>query len=155
MGRRKRGREPAVPAGAWEVVHPLLDLHGLTADEARRAAERWLRARREERVGTVVVVTGRGRRSAGPPVLRGEIDDLLRRLRGSVVEEFAASRDGGAFRVELRPPPPPSRTRPAAPRVEPELRRRAEEALEELGVTPTPALVEAELRRMLRERGGA
>jgi hypothetical protein len=147
---------PRKPPPRWGSIHPLLDLHGLTADEARVRAGAWLRARRDERVRTVQLVTGRGNRSAGPPVLLGEVEHLLHGLRGSVVESYGPLPGGGGFLVELvRPAPPPARPDALAERrvraSAPELRRRAEEALWELGIEPTPALLAAEIRRLERE----
>ena len=137
-------------------MHPLLDLHGLTGDEARLRAERWLRSRAADGARTVVVVTGRGNRSPGTPVLRGEVEHLLDHLTGTLVDAWELSDGGGAFHVRLRPPPEPLSPRAPAgddarlARDYPaDLRRRAEEALWELGITPTPALVRAEIRRIL------
>jgi hypothetical protein len=154
--RRPRHGPPS--SAEWGRVYPVLDLHGLTGDEAYRRTERWLRDRQEEGIRRVVVVTGRGLRSAGLPVLRAEVEHLLAGLRGTVVAGWEITHAGGSFRVELRrPPPSPSRGAPAASpllrQASPELRRRAEEALWELGVEPTPALLEAEIRR-LRAQGG-
>lgn len=136
-------------------MHPLLDLHGLTGGEARVRAELWLRDRAAQGHRTVVVVTGRGNRSPGLPVLRGEVEDVLARLRGDVVTAWEHTGGGGGFRVTLRPTPSstPRASRPSGvPRdVPPELRRRAEEALAELGIAPTPELVRAEIRRLLAE----
>ncbi|HEU0053032.1 MAG TPA: Smr/MutS family protein, partial [Longimicrobium sp.] len=70
-------------------MHPLLDLHGLTGEEARHRAERWMRDRQAEGVRTVVLVTGRGNRSPrGIPVLLGEIEHLLEELAGALVSAF-------------------------------------------------------------------
>ena len=136
---------------AVDELYPTLDLHGETAESGRRRAERWLRESQAMAIPTVRVITGRGRRSQGPPVLRGEIADLLSALKGEVVDSVADEPGGGAFRVELRRPTrAPARPTPPAPRVpaDPELRRRAEESLAELGVTPTPELLAAEMRRL-------
>jgi hypothetical protein len=141
-------------------VHPLLDLHGLTADEARGRTEEWLRARAADEERTVVIVTGRGNRSRGFPVLRPEIEHLLQGLQGSTVESWDSTDGGGGFRVRLRPPPASRQTSAAAEAASlarehpPELRRRAEESLAELGITPTPALLRAEIRRIVDEEGG-
>jgi hypothetical protein len=145
---RRRGARP--PRG---TVHPLLDLHGLTAAEAVRRTERWLRDRRADGARTVVVVTGRGARSPGLPVLRPEVEHLLGALRGSVVAGWEDERGGGGFTVRLRDPPvaagPPADPAERVVRQAPEaLRRRAEEALRELGVNPTAALLAAEIRRL-------
>lgn len=163
MGRKRRppsGPQPR-PHLPWDELHPTLDLHGETAEAARRRAERWLRDQQAEGVRVVRVITGRGRRSVGPPVLRGEIQDLLDGLRGTVVASVTSESAGGAFRVELRRPRHPTgravrpspATRPPPGARDPELTRLALESLAELGVTPTPALLEAEIRRLLRERG--
>jgi hypothetical protein len=149
-------------APQWGSLHPLLDLHGLTGDAARQRADAWLRARRTDRARTVVVITGRGNRSPGPPVLLGEVEQLLVELRGSVVDAFELLPGGGGFQVELIRPTPPPRTlaeERVAKRLRgsaPELLRRAEEALWELGIAPTPALLDAEIQRLSREesRGG-
>src|SRR5215216_4818124 len=108
MARRRR---PGPGEPAWGSVHPLLDLHGLTGGEARLRAESWLRARQADGERTVVVVTGRGNRSGGLPVLRGEVGDLLDRLRDTVVAAWDTVGDGGGFRVTLRrlEPPPAGR----------------------------------------------
>jgi len=151
-----RGSRPS-----WGSLYPLLDLHGLTGDAARTRAGVWLRARAAERVRTVVVVTGRGNRSSGPPVLLGEVEHLLHELRGTLVDAFTLLPGGGGFQVELiRAAPPPARTAAderAAKRVRgsaPALRRRAEESLWELGIAPTPALLDAEIQRLSREESG-
>ena len=159
MSRRKR-RTPGTPSlapEAWGEVHPTLDLHGHTADEAVRRAEAWLRALQREGVRTARVVTGRGTRSAGPPVLRGEVGAMLEALRGSLVSYFTLDSGGGAFRVELeravRPRPLRKASSAVLRRTAPDLLRRAHEALWELGVDPTPELLEAEIRRIRREAG--
>ena len=82
--RRKPPRGPA-----WGSVYPLLDLHGLTGDEAVRRASVWLRSQRDGGERTVVVVTGRGNRSTGVPVLRAEVEHLLDRLRGELVVRWS------------------------------------------------------------------
>jgi hypothetical protein len=136
-------------------VHPLLDLHGLTGGEARVRAELWLRDRAADGERTVVVVTGRGNRSFGLPVLRGEVEGVLAKLRGQVVIAWEHTDGGGGFRVTLRPArsaiPRPAAADPLLRGAPPELRRRAEEALAELGIAATPELVGAEIRRILAE----
>jgi len=154
--RRPRGR--GVPRDAWGAIHPMLDLHGERAEDAVRRAARWLRARQQEGERTVVVITGRGLHSPRHgPVLLGEVEHLLRDLRGTVVAAFALAPGGGGWHVELRRAPSPSPIPRAAPtlaeRADAELRRRAEEALWELGVEPTPALLDAEIRRLLGSEG--
>jgi hypothetical protein len=155
---RKRKPPPAdqgVSREAWGKVHPVLDLHGLTGDEARRRTEQWLLDRQAERVRTVIVVTGRGLHSQGIPVIRNEVEHLLQLLKGTLVARWETAGFGGSFQVELRRPPDtaprPAPVPPLLREADLPLRRRAEEALWELGIDPTPALLEAEIRRILRE----
>jgi hypothetical protein len=160
MSRRRGHRYPGSTPLPWDSLYPTLDLHGATAEEARRRARAWLDEQQAGGVRTVRVITGKGNRSRGLPVLRGEIEGLLHSLRGTVVATYATESGGGSFRVELRKLSARRSTgslrRPASPVREPavddpDLRRRAEEALWELGVQPTPELVRAEIRR-LREQ---
>ena len=133
---------------------PTLDLHGLTANEAENNARAWLRARQAAREPTVIVVTGRGRHSAGLPVLPGVVRHLLEELRGTVVNDYGADPAGGAFRIDLRMPTCRARgQRRSEPVPDPALHREAEVRLHELGVSPTPALVRAEVARIVAERG--
>lgn len=144
-------RRPRTPAGHFGRIFPTLDLHGETADEARRRTERWLRSQAADGMRTVVVVTGRGRHSPGPPVLPGEVRDLLQALGGTVVESWEPEQGGGAFRVELRIPRRSRKRSVELPNMpeDPELRHRAEQSLADLGVEPTPVLLAAEMRRLL------
>lgn len=155
--RKRRPDGGGLPREVWGAVYPHLDLHGETGERARHRTETWLRERWREGVRVVVVVTGRGLHSRGLPVLRGEVEELLHALKGTVVASWSPADGGGGFRVELRRPPsapPRPAARPAHPGLgDPALRAAAEEALWELGVAPTRALLEAEIRRILRERG--
>lgn len=160
MSRSRRRPRASPPSEAWDRLYPTLDLHGATAAEASARAERWLRERQREREPVVRIVTGWGRHSPGPPVLRGEIEALLGTLRGGVVARHALEPGGGAFRVELRAPPVaggpaplPGRAARAREAPPPDLRRQAEESLWELGVTPTPELLRAEIERLRRAAG--
>jgi hypothetical protein len=84
-------------------------------------------------------------------VLRGEVAGLLAALQGGTVREWVLEVSGGAFRIEISPlrRSRPAGSRPAAEdAAEAELRRRAEADLWEIGVTPTPELVRAEMRRL-------
>jgi hypothetical protein len=154
-GRRPPGASPL----PWDRVYPTLDLHGHTAEEATRRADLWLREEQRGGIRTVRIVTGKGNRSRGLPVLPGEIEALLQSLQGSVVASWARQPGGGAYEVKLLRPRAPqggeaARPRPGTAMVlfdDPDLYRRAEEALWELGVQPTPELVRAEMRRQ-RER---
>jgi hypothetical protein len=156
MSRRRR-RNPPSPdrpkRSLPDILYPTLDLHGRTEAGAERAAEDWLAARRSAGDRTVRLVTGRGLHSVGPPVLPRAIEVLLRRLKGTLVRDFDREPGGGAFRIELtRFPPQMSPTLERPTQLDPELVRRAQEALSELGVEPTPPLIEAEVRRIVKER---
>jgi hypothetical protein len=101
----------------------------------------------------VRIVTGRGLHSVGPPVLPEAIAALLARLAGTVVRKYTKEPGGGAVLVKLRPPPAGRRSPPGVGKaLAPELVRVAEEALAELGIKATPALIETEARRIIRER---
>ena len=159
MRKRKTPPGDNVSREAWGRVHPIVDLHGLTGAEASRRAEQWIRDRQAEGVRTVIVVTGRGLHSQGIPVVRNEVEHVLQRLKGTLVARWESAHFGGSFRIELRKPPPepprPSTREPALVRdAPPDVRLRAAENLAELGIASTPALLEAEIRRILRDEGG-
>ena len=160
MRKRKPNPADAPSRDAWGRVHPILDLHGHTGDQASRRAEQWMRDRQAEGVRTVIIVTGRGLHSQGIPVLRNEVEHLLTHLQGKLVVRWEPTHFGGSFRVELRRPPiEPPRVSTREPRLvrdaPPDVRLAAAEALAELGIASTPALLEAEIRRILAESGEA
>lgn len=77
-------------------VEAELDLHGLTAEQARRELRQFLAAALDRDVRVVRIVHGKGLRSGQRgPVLRALVNDMLRRL--SAVLAFASARevDGG------------------------------------------------------------
>jgi len=152
---RKRRRSPANPPPLFsleDALYPTLDLHGLTAEEATREARLWLLDRRAEGETTVRLVTGKGLHSVGPPILPSAIGGLLQSLKGVTIRQFEREPGGGAYRVVLTRGSSSPRTSPApAGRYDPEILRQAREALEELGISPTPALLEAEVRRIYRK----
>jgi hypothetical protein len=159
MPRKRRSPyRPGAGRSLWDTLYPTLDLHGYTAAEARVRAERWLQEQQSAGERLVRLITGRGMHSVGPPVLPTEVRALLQDLEKSIVIGFATEPGGGAFRVELRKPaiPPPLPTAPprSAAKEDPALRREAEEALAELGIQATPELLAAEMKRLMRERGG-
>lgn len=162
-------------AGAFDAVafgpNKTLDLHGFRdAADAMRRAEQWLRERQVAKAGTVLVITGRGARSAdGIAVLKPEIEKLLARLRRKGVVTHAQAHGEGAFTVALAPvtalfsAPRRARSRsPVGPRAVPAagaglaglsdetiaaLRLLAEATLESLGARATPALIDDEMQR--------
>lgn len=157
MARRRRKR--GVGRGTGErldipgSLYPTLDLHGLTAPEATARAKRWLIEQCHAGEAVVRVITGRGMHSIGPPVLPAVITSLLDELKRGTVRRYEVEAGGGVFRVYLTCARVAHEPERAVNRLPPDLVREAEEALAELGVTPTPALIEAEVRRILANRG--
>ena len=85
------------------VVVETLDLHGHTADEAEHRLEMFFdRVSRTSSGDVVRVITGRGARSAGPPVLPGVVRDALNGWLSHRVAEWAVDVGGGAYLVRVR-----------------------------------------------------
>lgn len=93
-----------------------LDLHGLTRDEALGELPRFLRTARIKGQTAVLVITGKGNKSTGEPVLQQAVAAWLRDAGRELVVEFApAPREmggSGAFVVFLRTPAKPAVTLP-------------------------------------------
>ena len=81
-------------------VAETLDLHGLSATEARPAVRSLLKRHRS---GTVLhVVTGKGRGSAGGPVLRSLVSGMLKGELGPLVADWSLDDSDGGFRIRVR-----------------------------------------------------
>lgn len=96
MKQLERGE--LVPAGE-------LDLHGLTRDEAVAGTRTFLASAVRQGWGVVIIVTGKGLHSAGGPVLRRAVEQLLDGSRDLVLEWGRAPRrfgGDGALAVFLR-----------------------------------------------------
>lgn len=151
--RRRKGKAPPGPKDLWSALYPTLDLHGLTAAEASSASRAWLKHQQASGEPTVRLITGRGLHSQGPPVLPAEIEALLDQLKGSLVADYEREPGGGVYRVRLKSPAVrPVRPSQRTERHDPAIVRQAEEALAELGVAATPALLQAEIARIVKER---
>ena len=106
MGRRGKTGHPA-----FDTRDPLLDaradgeldLHGFGAIEARSAVRAFLESWRRRKAGAMVhIITGKGKGSAGGPVLRGLVKTLLQgELRG-MVSEWGLDDGEGGYRVRVR-----------------------------------------------------
>jgi DNA-nicking Smr family endonuclease len=84
-------------------VHAALDLHGRSADEARAVVRSFVEAAAKRTPGAVLhVVTGKGRGSAGRPVLRGAVAALLRGELAPRVADWSRDVDDGGFLVRVR-----------------------------------------------------
>jgi DNA-nicking Smr family endonuclease len=83
-----------------------LDLHGLTRDEALQGLATFIAGAFNRGQKAVLVITGKGNRSPGEPVLQGAVTGWLREQGKGMVAEFApAPRDmggSGAFVVFLK-----------------------------------------------------
>jgi len=86
-----------------ERVVEELDLHGLTADAAERRLEMFLdRVAVSARGEVVRVITGRGARSPGPPVLQGLVREAVTGRLAHRVEEWAVDVGGGAYLLRMK-----------------------------------------------------
>ncbi len=83
-----------------------LDLHGLTKDEALQSLSAFITGAHNRGQKAVLVITGKGNRSPGEPVLQGAVASWLRERGKGMVAEFApAPREmggSGAFVVFLK-----------------------------------------------------
>lgn len=150
--RRRKGKGPPGPKDLWSVLYPTLDLHGLTAGEASSSSRAWLQQRQSSGETTVRLITGRGLHSQGLPVLPAEIEALLHQLKDTLVADYEREPGGGVYRVRLKNPPAPAARPPEQTvRHDPAIIRQAEEALAELGVAASPALLQAEIARIVKE----
>lgn len=106
MGKR-RPRSPA-PSGPIGTLHAAVvdderDLHDLTAAEAEAQLEQFLLGWSHRRSGAVLrVITGRGNRSPGGPVLRPRVRALLAGRLAPWVEEYVIEAGGGAYLIRVR-----------------------------------------------------
>jgi hypothetical protein len=147
-----------------------------TGAEAVRRAESWLREKQMERAGEVLVITGRGNRSAGNvSVVREEVRRMLGALKRRGVVAAVVEHTPGSFAVTLAPvralfetiprhghnDPQPPTADPAAlaglpPGTRDRLRHLATLALDALGVrSPDPRFVEEEMRRQFARLSAA
>jgi DNA-nicking Smr family endonuclease len=80
-----------------------LDLHGMTASEVQAKLPAMLDQVRRQRPGALVhVITGRGKNSAGAPVLRGAVRTLLRSALAAQVAAWGLDDADGGYLVRLR-----------------------------------------------------
>jgi DNA-nicking Smr family endonuclease len=77
----------------------VLDLHGLTAEEARVEVENFLKQSKINGFRKVLIIHGKGYHSSGKPVLKGEVVKLLE--KNPVAGEFGTAdrKDGGSGAV--------------------------------------------------------
>ncbi len=85
--------------------HPVatLDLHGFSAIQAEPAVRNFVLVWQRRKPGSVLhVVTGKGRGSGGPPVLKPKVRLLLEGPLKSVVREWSKDLDDAGFLILLR-----------------------------------------------------
>jgi len=103
---KRRGRHPAFDSRDQLLdarADAELDLHGFGAVEARSAVRAFLESWRRRKAGAVVhIITGKGRGSAGGPVLRGLVKTLLQGELGALVTEWGLDDGEGGYRVRVR-----------------------------------------------------
>lgn len=81
-----------------------LDLHGLNADQARTRVRFFFQRHVETSPGRVVhIITGKGIRSEGAPVLLELVREMLQEDRNPGVAEWAGLHGGGGFAVRIGP----------------------------------------------------
>lgn len=104
MGKRRPAHvpPPELPP-TLHGAHPdqTLDLHGMKAHEAERRVESLLETWSRRQTGAVLrIVTGKGNRSAGAPVLLGTVEAILR--DDPRVAEMVLDAGGGGWLVRVR-----------------------------------------------------
>lgn len=105
MARRSRrpppGRDPFDPLDGDR--DDIIDLHQLTADQARARVQSELDRVRKAKPGALVhIITGKGKHSNGQPVLKGTIRKLLRSGTLTQVARWDLDLDEGGFLVRLK-----------------------------------------------------
>jgi DNA-nicking Smr family endonuclease len=105
MGKRREARpsDSAPRTLHSATVVEELDLHGLTADQAEQRLDMFLERVAASAPGEVVrVITGRGARSVGAPVVQGVVREAITGWLRHRVADWAVDVGGGAFLVRVR-----------------------------------------------------
>jgi DNA-nicking Smr family endonuclease len=104
MPRKRPRQPPRDPFDPFDApIDHTMDLHGLRAVEAEAWVTSTLDSLARNRPGALVhIITGRGRGSAGAPVLRRTIRTLLGSGRLRQVEDWVTDLDGGGYLVRLK-----------------------------------------------------
>jgi DNA-nicking Smr family endonuclease len=84
-------------------VAATLDLHGYTGAATPAAVRSFLETWRRRQPGAVVhIITGKGKGSAGGPVLRGLVKELLKGELAAMVADWARDDAEGGYKVRLK-----------------------------------------------------
>lgn len=106
MGKRRK--IPVVQPDPVRSLHgsipaDALDLHGLHARTAEERVRSFVLTWSRREPGAIVrIITGKGTRSEGPPVLRTLTLDLITGELADRVEEWAVEVGGGSYLVRVR-----------------------------------------------------
>jgi DNA-nicking Smr family endonuclease len=104
----KRRKIPVVQPDAVRTLHGTIpaatvDLHGLTGDQGERRVRDFVEMWRSRKPGAVLrIVTGKGLRSEGAPVLRERVRELLTGPLAGQVDDFVLETGGGSYLVRVR-----------------------------------------------------
>jgi len=107
MGKR---RAPLVPGDnpklgdelRYKIAKADLDLHGKTVPQAERAVRNFLQRMAHHHPAEVVrIITGRGTKSEGEPILGPALERQLGEL-SEFVSEWQCALDGGSYLVRLK-----------------------------------------------------
>ena len=107
--RKKTGKDPAAPPELKGIARLLiespvekLDLHGMNARQAETRVRFFLERHATTSPGRVVhIITGKGTRSEGAPVLPGLVREMLQDDLSELVAEWAGLHGGGGFAVRI------------------------------------------------------
>ena len=107
--RKKTRKDPASPPELTGIALLLvespvekLDLHGMNARQAETRVNFFLQRHAATSPGRVVhIITGKGTRSEGAPVLPGLVREMLEDDLSRVVAEWAGLHGGGGFTVRI------------------------------------------------------
>ncbi len=107
--RKKTGKGPAAPPELTGIALLLvespvekLDLHGMNARQAETRVRFFFQRHAATSPGRVVhIITGKGTRSEGEPVLPGLVREMLQDDLSGAVEEWAGLHGGGGFAVRI------------------------------------------------------
>jgi DNA-nicking Smr family endonuclease len=100
-----RSPEPELKGIALLLVEApvqTLDLHGMSARQAETRVRHFFQRHAETSRGRVVhVITGKGTRSQGAPVLPGLVREMLQYDLNQLVSEWAGLHGGGGFAARI------------------------------------------------------
>jgi len=107
LNRRRQSRKTQLGCMADPVLDQrpvaVLDLHNYAVSEVEDATCSFILTWQRRASGSVVhIVTGKGRRSPGAPVLKPRVRQILKTQLSAAVKDWARDVDDGGFLVLLR-----------------------------------------------------